>query len=246
MITNGKKTVAAMAIIFMSVAAMASQVKKFDTQYLEEFNYTRGYKAGAKDGYALGYKQAIEFAERQLRLYKTKIEAYENGKYLKNYEGIITAPAVYQKVTKNGVQIIVEGCKISKPLTPDEILTSPIYPIDATRVRHFDARGAGTATLASFPNMGSGSTPLYQPNNSSGANSFNVLNSSGGNGYFSQRPSSHISKLSYYYLPNTKRVRQELDSGNYTYTISQGRVKIIFQSKAEKNKFLEMLSTAKN
>lgn len=74
-----------------------------------------GYKKGYDAGFEKGYRQAVDdFKE----IFKEKLAEYkslEAGKFLlQNW--YISYPKVYQVTTEKGVEIVVEGCSVLRPI----------------------------------------------------------------------------------------------------------------------------------
>lgn len=217
----------AVAFMLSSVAVADEEVKQYNTEHLEQFFYTKGLRDGIEKGYKQGYEEALAFAKKQMRLYSDKIKALEAGKYLKEYGGKITNPEVYQVKNGNSVNVIVRGCRIEKQLSPDEIIDLPHYPIDANCNNTFK-----------YHNVEGDTNPIFNTNVNTG-NSADVL-SRDGNGFYSQRSSNPYSNNnSYYYLDNTSTLRNQLDILNYTYTIEDNKIKVIFSNENERSTFLK-------
>lgn len=214
--------------LFFAVGLLAQEtdVKNYNTEHIQQFYYKKGLRDGAEKGYKNGYRDALRASKKQLRLWATKIMALESGKYLKEYAGKITNPEIYQIKNGNEIKVVVKGCKIEKPLTPDEIIDLPQYPIDAN----------GNYKFKYYNIDETASSPLEDGNNIT--NSADVVGRDG-NGFYSNRPSSpYANKASYYYLPNSRSMRKKLDVLNYSYAIEDNKIKVIFNSEKEKNSFL--------
>ena len=203
----------------------ADGVKEYDTEHIKQFYFNKGLREGAEKAYASGYKDGLLFAKKQMRLWATKIKANESGKYLKKK---ITNPEIYQIKKGNEIKIIVRGCRIEKPLTPDEIIDLPHYPIDAN----------GNSSFSYYNIDESAKSPLSQDTI---VNSADVMGRDG-NGFYSNRPSQpYLNNSSYFYLNNSRAMRKKLDVLNYTYAIEDNKIKVIFSSEEEKDTFLNKL-----
>lgn len=203
-------------------------VKNYNTEHVEQFFYKKGMVDGTKLGYKQGYAEALEFAKKQLRLYAQKIKAYESGKYLKEHEGKITNPEIYQIKNGNEIKVIVRGCRIEKQLTPDEIINLPHYPID----------GVGNPSF-SYTNMDESNAPLF--GESIPTDSADII-ARDGNGFYGDRGSNpYLNDGSYYYLENSQAMRKQLSVLNYTYAIEDNKIKVIFSNENEKKSFMEKM-----
>lgn len=84
---------------------------------------TEVYEAGRKKGYEEGFKAGLEKAIEFFReVYVEKLQEYqelETGKLLIK-ESRVSYPRVYNVHTPDGVQIVVEGCKVIAPV--DDLL----------------------------------------------------------------------------------------------------------------------------
>jgi hypothetical protein len=203
-------------------------IKNYNTEHLNQFYYTKGFKEGVENGYKEGYKEALEFSKKQLRLYKDKIKALESGKYLKEHSGKITNPEIYQVKNGDTIKVIVRGCRIEKQLTPDEIIDLPHYPIDANCNNKFE-----------YHNVEGENKPIFNSDLKGVTNSVDVMGRDG-NGFYSDRASNpYTNENSYYYLENTSTLRKQLDVLNYTYAIEDNKIKVIFGNENERKSFLE-------
>lgn len=222
------KILLALSLATISSIASDKEIKTYNSEHLEQFFYKKGLRDGAEKGYKDGYRDAIRFAKKQLRLWGTKIRSLESGKYLKEYEGKITNPEIYQIKSGNEIKVIVRGCRIEKQLTPDEIIDLPIYPIDANGNYRFKYYNIDETARSPFDDT------IH-------TNSADVIGRDG-NGFYSNRPTNpYTNNASYYYLDNNRAIRKKLDILNYTYAIENNRLKVIFSSEDEKNKFLEKM-----
>jgi len=201
-------------------------VRNYNSEHLEQFFYKKGLKDGAEKGYKDGYRDGIRLAKKQLRLWSTKIKALEEGKYLKEYRGKITNPAVYQIKSGNEIKVIVRGCRIDKQLTADEIIDLPHYPIDGNGNKSFKYYNIDETALSPF-------------DDTIATNSADIIERDG-NGFNAGRPSNpYTNNSSYYYLENSRAMRKKLDVLNYSYAIEDDKLKVIFDSKKEKDSFLQ-------
>lgn len=214
------------AVILLSITALlADEPKQYNTEHIEQFEYNRGFKQGIERGYKSGYADAIVFAKKQLRLYAKKIKALEAGKYLKEYDKKITNPAIYQTKQGNNINIIVRGCRIEKPLTPDEILELPLYPIDTSTNGQFSYSNADESNVNIFDNTRSDSSDVLIRD---------------GNGFFGSRPkSSFVNTDSFFYIENSAKNRKHLNTLNYSYAIENNRIKIVFKNSVEREAFIK-------
>lgn len=205
--------------------------KSFDASGLLDMYYKKGLEQGAKDGYQKGYEDALELAKKRLRLYADKIKANESGKYLKEYGGKITNPEIYQLRDGNSINVIVKGCKIEKQLTPDEIIDLELFPIDGDDMKF------------KYYNMTNNNVALFNEQNPANSitNSMDIFENDN-DGFFKERPSLNNSNKKYLYLPNSSNLRTKLSNLNYTYTIENNKIKLIYGSEREKDLLLKQLN----
>ena len=226
-----KKQIIALALMSIASLTMAdSKSNLYNTQNLRQFEYNRGLKVGLEQGYKKGYRDAIQFAKRQIRLYGDTIKAYEAGKYLKEYDHKISDPAVYQINQGGNVRVIVRGCRIVKPLTPSEIIDLPQYPVDASGAAKFK-----------YYNMDatSNSNPF---SNGTFTNSSNVV-ARDGNGFYASRPlNPYSNNASYIFLKNTALTRQKLSLFNVNYTTDGNKIKVVFANQRDRAQFMQRMS----
>jgi len=224
--TKKAKTILLTLIIASSALYSQDEVKQYSTENIEQFQFNRGLKEGLEKGYKQGYKDALEFAKRQLRLYRKQIEAMEAGKYLKEYDKKITDPAIYQVREGNTIKVLVRGCKIARPLTPDEIIELPMYPVDAHGSSKFK-----------FYNMdATGNSNIFD--DTTFTNSSDIV-ARDGNGFYSTRPQDpYTNNATYLYIKNTQANRKKLEILNRNYTIEDGRIKVTFNTKEDRRDFI--------
>ncbi|QDD68222.1 hypothetical protein [Caminibacter pacificus] len=186
----------------------------------EKFFYTQGYKVGYKDGYQKGYRDALLYAERKIKEYMAKIKAYEAGKYL-IYKQKITYPEVYQVTDDNGnVRIVVKGCQIEKPLSPQDIVFIPTLP-------------NGYEANAPMPNP-----PKYVED--SPVTNAIVNNELEAVPKLPKLPDDE-KKIVFYEFPNTAFYRKVLNEANLVYSIDPKtkRLKVLFDSQKDALRFLK-------
>lgn len=215
-----------------------SDDKAYDASGMLDMYYKKGLEVGAKNGYEKGYKDGLELAKKRLRLYSDKIKANESGKYLKEYGGKITNPEIYQIKDGNSINVIVKGCKIEKQLTPDEIIDLELFPIDGDDMKF------------KYYNMTKDNISLFDeqnPTSFSGGvtNSVDVFENDN-MGYMRDRPSLSNSNTKYVYLPNSNNLRTKLTNLNYTYSIENDRIKVIYGSEREKDLLLKQINEPVN
>jgi hypothetical protein len=217
-------------LVILAVTTLSAEVKQYSTEHIEQFEYNRGLKHGMEKGYKTGYKDALEFAKRQLRLYGKTIQALEAGKYLKEYDKKITNPAIYQENQGGSVRVIVRGCRIAKPLTPDDIIELPIFPVDASGSSQFKFFNMDATSNSNIFDSGT-----Y-------TNSSDVV-ARDGNGFYSSRPlDPYTNNASFMYLGNTQSNRKQLELLNRAYTIEDNKIKITFKYKQDRENFIERIS----
>ena len=223
------KRVLLTALTLTAVTAFAgNDVKHYNTDNIEQFQYQKGLREGIERGYKEGYRDALEFAKKQLRLYKKKIEALEAGKYLKEYSGKITNPEVYQLKNGDSVKVIVRGCRIEKPLSPDEIIDLPIlYGItDTTLKTHYENKPYNSSTFHT--------------------DTSDIVGRDG-NGFYSNRPlDPYTDHASYIYIRNTSRNRAKLELLNRDFTVEDNRLKIKFYNEKDRKDFLKRFKKLQN
>jgi len=222
---------AGLALLVMTTAAQAetSRAREYNTEHIEQFEYKRGLRDGLEKGYKKGYRDALEFAKRQLRLYAKTIKALEAGKYLKEYDKKISNPAIYQENQGGVVKVIVRGCRIVRPLTPDDILELPIYPVDASGSAKFN-----------FYNMDETSNKNIFDDGTY-TDSSDVI-ARDGNGFYASRPlNPYTNTSSYMYMRNTQSNRKMLELLNRPYTIEDNRIKIVFRNQEDRENFIQRL-----
>lgn len=218
--------------VFSSTLAFAEnnpKINSYDIQPLLEMHYKKGLKDGAEKAYKEGYINGLEFSKKRLRLYSQKIKAYESGKYLKEYAGKISNPEIYQTKVNDGVKVIVNGCKIEKELTPDEIIDLVHFPMDANEKDKISYESENNLYMPIFDNYGV-------------TNSVDII-SRDKDGFNESRPSSPFEqKPSYLHLPNNRHTINKLNSLNYTYAIDGDNIKVIFSSEREKEALIQKLN----
>jgi len=223
-----KKAKTALLTLIITSSALYSQeqVRHYSTENIEQFQFSRGLKEGLEKGYKQGYRDALEFSKRQLRLYRKQIEAMEAGKYLKEYDRKITNPAIYQVREGNTVKVLVRGCKIARPLTPDEIIELPMYPVDAqgsSKFKYYNMDETGNSNIFDKTTF---------------TNSSDIV-ARDGNGFYSTRPQDpYANNATYLYISNTQANRKKLELLNRDYTIEDGRIKITFNTQEDKSHFI--------
>lgn len=126
---NNKLILGACALLlagtYLHAEPTADPSESINQKGIETFFYNKGYKDGLRDGEKVGYKQAFKEAKRSIKRYSKRIKSLEASKYLSK-KGKITPPRLYQKQNPDGtVQVVIEGCKIEKQLTPTEVLMLP-------------------------------------------------------------------------------------------------------------------------
>ncbi|GEM_PF-5665128 len=85
--------------------------------YVEVYRkgYNDGYYRGKLDGYVDGYRQAVEDFKKIFRAKLKEYKAIEAGKFLvKNW--YISYPRVFQVQKGNRVELLIEGCRVMKPV----------------------------------------------------------------------------------------------------------------------------------
>lgn len=226
---NIQKKLIILGMLAITSTAIAQEAKQYNTEHIEQFEYKRGLKEGLEQGYKKGYKDALEFAKRQLRLYGKTIEAYEAGKYLKRYDKKISNPAIYQENQGGSIRVIVRGCRIVKPLTPDDIIELPMYPVDANGVSKFN-----------FYNVDETSNKNIF-DDSTYTNSSDIV-ARDGNGFYSSRPlNPYTNNSSYIYLENTESTRKQLSLLNRGFAVEDNKIKIIFKNQEDRKNFMKRI-----
>ncbi len=226
------------SIVFATISF--SNDKAYDSSGMLDMYYKKGLESGAKNGYDKGYKDGIELAKKRLRLYSDKIKANESGKYLKEYGGKITNPEIYQIKDGNSINVIVKGCKIEKQLTPDEIIDLELFPIDGDDMK-FKYYNMNKDNIALFDEQ----NPTSYGGSSGVTNSVDVFENDN-MGYMKNRPSLNNSNTKYMYLPNSNNLRTKLTNLNYTYSIENDRIKVIYGSEREKDLLLKQINEPVN
>lgn len=221
-------------LFFGTTTLLVANEKAYDSSGLLDMYYKKGLEAGAKSGYEKGYEDGLELAKKRLRLYSDKVKANESGKYLKEYGGKITNPEIYQIKDGNSINVIVRGCKIEKQLTPDEIIDLELFPIDGDDMKF------------KYYNMTKDNVSLFDEQNPTSfgggvTNSVDVFDNDK-MGYMKDRPSLNNSNTHYLYLPNSNNLRTKLTNLNYTYSIENDKIKIIYGSEREKDLLLKQIN----
>jgi len=231
-----KKTFLALLITFFFSTNSFSEEKSYDASGMLDMYYKKGLEAGAKSGYKKGFTDGLELAKKRVRLYADKIKANESGKYLKEYGGKVTNPEIYQIRDGNSINVVVKGCKIEKQLTPDEIIDLELYPIDGDEMKF------------KYYNMNKDNVALFDEQNPTSMNSSGGVTNSvdvfenDNMGYMRDRPSLNNSNTKYIYLPNSNNLRTKLTNLNYTYTIENDKIKVIYGSEREKDLLLKQIN----
>lgn len=210
----------------------ASDVEKntdlntMNLEQIESFFYEKGFKEGIASGYKTGYSDALNYAQARLLKYKDKIEAIEYGKYL-TQKGKISAPELYQVYDESGnVEISVMGCRIERPLSPDEIISLPTLA-----QQHYYNQNM----RSSMEYGGMKGKPIENgqlPNNSVDISLRDQSLFSG-----EMKTPDKDKAVYYYYIENNNFYRNKLDKMNYIYSVKGDKIKVIFPTRDEMEAF---------
>jgi len=215
-------------VLLIATLAFSQENNTPNMKELETFFYNKGYNDAKNKFYEKGYRDGLMFAEAKIKEYRAKIKALEQGKYLlKNKK--ITYPEVYQFTDKNGnIKVVVGGCKIEKPLTPQEIVTLPIidkkvcqtvYGDIYSSIHYVDDETMKDKT-AKTPNV---TNSIFLPND----NKSSIV---------PNKPSDE-KEIVYVFFPNTNFYKRLLDKSNILYTVYEDKIKALFNSKVEQRRF---------
>ncbi|CAA6806784.1 MAG: Unknown protein [uncultured Sulfurovum sp.] len=116
---------------------------------IESFFYNKGLQDGIAKGRKQGAKEAYKKAKKSLEKYANKMKANEVGKYLYK-EQKITPPRLYQRQDEDGkISVVIEGCKLEQQLSPSEILALPKYGGNETPYQPTQRTSAPKRTIMS-------------------------------------------------------------------------------------------------
>lgn len=195
---------------------------------LQDTFYKRGHKDGLRTGYARGYAMALEDAKAKISSYATKIESYENGKYL-SADGKVTAPRLYQYIDRRSgnMSVIVEGCKLDKKLSPKDIIELPMYP-DVISMKQKSNGVYENATSSIYEKRG------Y---NDKISNSVKVVRRDM-NHYKNKTPTFGYSDEISVEVDNNRYYNERLAQANIEYTLSSNdKIKVILKNEREREIF---------
>lgn len=107
----------AVSLVALSGTSVAKEKKPQCPGIAETFKagYQQGYQKGLKEGIIKGYKMALQDFRK---IYKEKLDEYrelEAGKILLK-KWYISYPKVIEVPTKDGVKLLIGGCRPLKPL----------------------------------------------------------------------------------------------------------------------------------
>lgn len=205
---------------------ISTKINTYDISPMLETYYKKGLADGSEKAYKEGFKSALLHAKKRLRLWENEISNFEKNKYLLEYDGKITNPEIYQSKFNmgEGVNVIVDGCKIEKQLTPDDIIDSKFFTHKLEKDNYY--------------NITSNTTDIF---NNSVTNGVDII-SRDKNGFNEDRPSSPFgTNKAYLYLAKNKTVLEKLNVLNYAFAIENNRIKIILSSEKEKQQLLKKL-----
>jgi len=182
-----------------------------------DYYYEKGYKQGKSVGYKKGFEAGKKYFLKQLKRRMAKLKAMEAGKYLvKEYK--ITAPEVFQKKQRDGsIKVVINGCKLEKELTPEEIMMLPSVP-NGYKI-------SSNSTYTPSTNKPAVSNSVYLP----------------GVDYNEDIPhtTEEQNDVTYLILPNTQYYKKLLDTAGKPYAISNDdKIKVIFENQRDKNLFI--------
>lgn len=200
-------------IVMITIVALGSSLYADSS----EFYFEKGYKQGKSVGYKKGFEAGKKYFLKQLKKRMASIRAMEAGKYLiKQYK--ITAPKVFQKKLRDGsIKVVVEGCKLEKELTPEEIMTLPTMPNDYK----------------------SSNTYEYNPNTNQKAVSNSVYLPGVDSNEEIPHGTEEVNNATYLVLPNTTYYKKLLDKEGKPYAIdNNGKIKVLFENNREKQLFI--------
>ncbi|MDA3053283.1 hypothetical protein [Campylobacter sp. JMF_03 NE3] len=149
---------------FLLLATLATSSLLFaETPYQDLTNmqnhyYEKGYKEASKIYYRLGYEAAIKNSIKALEKYKTKIDAYEAGKYY-SQSGKLTHPQMYRVKEGDNYVIRIERPELKERMTYRDILMIPEFNGDLLKDMNFEDE-VGTNQINAFNNV----TPIQAVN----------------------------------------------------------------------------------
>lgn len=219
-----------LSAVFLALFAAAANagterkndVNKMDLEETQSFFYEKGYKEGAAEGYEKGYAEAMEAARERLWKYSKRINAIENGKYLTGI-GKISPPEVYQVQDGDSIRISIMGCKIEKPLSPDEILGLPTLDSGEIDTKTNGEGGIETRTTDEEEALRTNAIGIT-------AHDRNLF--SGNMHGIAADKNRH-----YYFVPNNRYYRQKLDQMSYIYTVQDNKLKVLFPTQHDMDEF---------
>lgn len=110
----------------LGVNAAEQKVDVSGSSEMQKFYYNLGKEEAKKQYYLDGYRQAMSDFEVLLRKYKTKIQAYEAGKYLIR-ESKITYPKVYRiKDAAGAYKIQIDSPSVEKAFDEHDLFMIPL------------------------------------------------------------------------------------------------------------------------
>lgn len=202
---------------------LKNDLSKMDLEDSQHFFYEKGYKDGVKEGYDKGYADALAYAKQRLRRYAKKIEAIENGKYLVGI-GKISPPEVYQVQDGDSIKVNIMGCRIEKPLSPDEIIGLPSAPEGSSVM----TSGSGSDK----PDVRTAEEDEVFKTNAVSITAHDRSIFSGNAHGIAADKGQH-----YYFVPNNRYYRQKLDQMGYVYAVKNSKLKVLFPSKRDMDDF---------
>ncbi|MDA3067534.1 hypothetical protein OFO01_07035 [Campylobacter sp. JMF_01 NE2] len=129
-----------------------------DLTNMQNHYYEKGYKEASKIYYRLGYEAAIKNSIKALEKYKTKIDAYEAGKYY-SQSGKLTHPQMYRVKEGDNYVIRIERPELKERMTYRDILMIPEFNGDLLKDMNFEDE-VGTNQINAFNNV----TPIQAVN----------------------------------------------------------------------------------
>lgn len=223
MVVNKKMPLVAIGAVLLCHQPLTADpsTEKVDQKGVETFFYNKGYRNGYADGEKEGYAKGLAKAERAIRQYKRKIEAYEAAKYLSKRHKI-APPKVYQKKNPDGtVSVVVKGCTIEKQLTPEEILMLP----ETNSVGSGNVYNGSMLSSGAKPQTQSPSDHVFLPGIDSGKEPVAEL-------------SGNDIKATYLFFPDTEFYRNLFRVALRPFSVISGnRLKVIFPSEKDAKAF---------
>jgi hypothetical protein len=204
--------------LILSVALIATMGYADNGSDSSDYYFGMGYKKGKIVGYRKGFEAGKKEALKELNKRFAEIKAMEAGKYLvKQYK--ITAPKVFQKKMSDGsIKVVIDGCKLEKELTPEEIMLLPKMP-------------NGYKVSSSYGG--------YNPSVSQKAISDSVYLPGVDTEDNIPHGTEEVNDITYLILPNTEYYKKLLDKAGKPFSISaDGKIRVLFQNHRDKMLFI--------